>query len=48
MSKDNEEKKPKKLSEETLQMIANIIITTVSTAALVISFATGMKDRRRS
>ena len=49
MSKDNEEKKKTlKISEETKQLITNLIITTVSTAALIISIATGMKGRDRS
>lgn len=54
MSKDiNEEQKEeqkteKKLSEETLHILANLVITTVSIGALVISIATGMKGKNRS
>ncbi|MBQ6313966.1 MAG: hypothetical protein IKE85_04975 [Mogibacterium sp.] len=45
--KEEQDNKPaKKISEETLQMVANIIITTISTAALAISIATGMKNKR--
>lgn len=47
--KENEEKKPaQKLSEETMHILANLVITTVSVASLVISIATGMKGKRRS
>ena len=46
--KKNEDNKPaRKISEDTLQMVANLIVTAVSTAALVISIAAGMKGNRR-
>lgn len=45
---NNKENKPaKKISEENLQLIANLIITTVSTAALMASILVGSKGRRR-
>lgn len=55
MSKDIETKEPKEvketkkpISEETLHIIANLILTTVSTAALMVSIVTGMKGKKRS
>jgi len=42
-----EKKEAGKLSEETLHIIANLVITTISTAALVVSIMTGMKGKRR-
>lgn len=53
MSNEIKEKEDKSLlkkllTEENLQLVANVIITTVSTAALAISIATGMKGKRKS
>jgi len=48
MSNDIKKSDEKKvISEETKHIIANLVLTTVSTAALVISLATGMKGKRR-
>lgn len=42
------ENKERKLTEEAVHILSNVIITTVSVAALVISIATGSKFKRRS
>ena len=39
--------KTRKISEETVHIAANLILTAVSTAALIVSIATGMKGNRR-
>lgn len=42
-----EDKKPVKISEGTKQLIANVVITAFSTAAMVISIGLGMKRKNK-
>ena len=39
--------KPRKISEENLQLIANVVITAFSTAAMIVSITMGMKGKNK-
>ena len=41
------EKKGGKLTEETVQIVSNVIVTAVSVAALAFSIAANLKGKRR-